>query len=138
MPETVTWDKVGQATWCVEVGLDDGDDPRATSTIVGEYPAHDLELAKADAERQLREHTNPPAAYPGAPRGIWWACVSRGTYQDASFDSSRDGYVCDATWEPDVDGTGVHVEYMAYLGNDGGIAWDEPDFVPEGSGAPEN
>lgn len=130
MPETTTWDKLGQVTWRVEIGLDDGDDPMAETAAEAEYPARSLGLAKIWAAKQLLARTNPPPKYDGGNPGSWWARLRRGTYLDDSFDDRDDGHVSNATWEPDVDRNDTHIELMAYLTEAGALAWQDPDFVP--------
>jgi hypothetical protein len=131
MPETNTYQKLGQKAWRLTIGLDDGNEPYAKQVRQAEYPARGLGLARATAARWLRQLTNPGPRYEGGNPGHYWASIERGTYRDESFDDPADGRVGDASWEPDEDRNQTRIGYHAHLTDTGTVTWADPDFVTE-------
>src|SRR5215472_3439624 len=135
MPVTETYMKLRQTTWRLTIGLDDGDEPDAQHVRQAEYPERALGLAKATAERWLRQLTNPGPRYQGGNPGHYWASIERGTYRDVSFDDPGYGRVRDASWEPDEDRNQTRIGYHAYLTDIGTVEWQEPDFAGDATAA---
>ena len=128
MPQTWDYDKLGRTTYKAMIGYDNGAYPWVAHPALPDGREFSSKgLAKAWVAGWLRRLVPPRTGPVEGVRPSFFGTIERGTYQDTSFEDQDDGFVCDASWEPDEPG---YTAYACLRASDGArreVIWDEDD-----------